>query len=211
MNAFKTFILILLVVLSSKGFAYTDSDAIQKLFKEYKALITKNDPTTIDRISQETIKYFGHTLELVKYATKQELLDASLLEHSNAILYRHVLPKNKLANITPQALFQFSVINGFSGEGNYSRMAISHVVVDDKKAFANMTFDGRGIPNRFYFKKEAGEWKVDLIAMLLDSERFLEFEFKKNKVPKSDFVLGYIKYVTQTPVPNEIYIPPFQK
>lgn len=205
------FTLCLNLLFSNQLYAKADSGKIQKLFKSYKSLVVRGNPEVVDMVSQETLDYFEQILFSVKYATKEEVLKSNLLDHANIVLYRHVLSKETLAELDGKALFRLSVKRGFSGEKNYQRMDIGNVVVNGSTAVADMTFDGRGVPNRFYFKKEGNDWKVNLIEMILESQQFLEFEHKKNNVTQSKFILAYVEFITNTKVDDSIYIAPFKR
>jgi len=199
------------ILYSNFCIASSDHSEIENLFKKYKeSILAKDSLFSVQNVSKETKKFFDEILHTAKYGEKKDLLAKSLLEHSTVVLYRQMINRDTLSNLNGSSLIKLSVEKGFSGEHNYAKLTIGEINVNGENAFAALNFNGNSVPNRFYFTQENGLWKINLVEVIKESEKYLKYQFNKSGATETEFVLTYVGYATKTYIKDDIYTPPFK-
>jgi len=158
-----------LFIISIIGFfVYNSGDDDKKLvsgiFKNYQTAVLNNKGEDAAKyVSDGTIQYYSNLLPLVKSATPGEIRRLDLLDQMVIFLFRGTLTEEQILTSNGRDIYIISADKGQVNKDAVIRQTIKNIQINDNFASADLLIDGRKLPVQQEFRKENGEWKIDLI------------------------------------------------
>jgi hypothetical protein len=178
-------------------------------FIQYKAAILNNQGAkAVEFLDEQTVEYFGRILRQVWSADKESLGGESFVNRLMVLLLRHMTPAQVLLEMDAQALLVHAIDNGWVGKTDLEGQTVRDVSIKGNFARAALYQDDQATGLSFYFFKEDGRWKLDLVSLMQISNQALKEMAAQSGLESEDaFILSIIESLSGRKVPSDIYKP----
>jgi hypothetical protein len=201
-----TFLFFFILTISVFG-QESDEDLVRKAIESYKSsLLNNNGEDAVKYIDSRTFKYYSDILDLVKNADSSKVETNSLLDKLTVLLIRHKVSKKDILSFDGQTFFIYTIESGMSGKG-IEKSTIGVITIEDSKAKVQLIANGQIAPVLLLLRKEGGNWKIDLTALLsFQNSTFQKMEKNYGK-SETEYIFNILEKATGKKPCSEIWQP----
>lgn len=124
---------------------------------------------------------------------KVEFDTLSLQERYLILLLRHSMSLEQLENMTGRELFVHAIRNGWTGKSGMAAQELRDVSIDNDRAEASILVNGRFFGHKYYFLRDTGGWKLNLLSVYQLVEKSFAALAEKSGVGEDVFLLNTLK------------------
>lgn len=176
--------------------------AIQESFEDYQAAILARDPSGTELLSEATIGYYDHLIDLIKNADRTTLEAAPLADRIVVLMTRSTYPHEELLAMDGEGLVREAIVRGEIGD-NVANLSLGKTDLKEDVALIQVLQNGQEIPVEFTFLKEDGVWKMDLVSLLPGVTFAMESVLAQSGLSEEEFIIKTIKATRGEETPTE--------
>jgi len=181
---------------------------VKQTFERYKSAILNNDgDAAYELVDKNTRDWYSITLDRVLTLDRDQIMKLGTLDKMQVIFLRHLISKDKLLQMTPEAMFKYAVDHGWVGKNSVSGIQVGKVDIQGKFATGVVRSNGQNSPLRFHFYKERGTWRIDLTELKKWSEAAFASQIEQSGETEMDYIFKLAQIVSGKPVQDSIWSP----
>jgi hypothetical protein len=205
----RAFILLpLAVLLCGCSSEKADKEAIEKVFDAYKTAILAGDGNAAAAsVTQETLDQYQKYVDWALHADRATVQSLSLLDKMQVLTMRHRIPRDKWQGMTGEKAFVYAVNNNWIGKDQVQAAELGEINLFVFQASADAIMNKRKTHSRFFFLKEKGAWKYDLIRLMQGFDSALKSEIKRIRMSPDQFILNTLDHLSGTKPTDSIWEP----
>lgn len=170
-----------------------------------KALRRKDGKSASTCASQSTIDLYERCRKRALDSTGVDFEEVSQLEVVLIFQLRLMRSRKELEADDGKSVFEWGINNGLVNESGYKGLTISKVQVDGKKAIATLKKDGKPVTDVvFNFVLEKGQWRLDMVPIMMGAESAFAQIRKDAKKSKIDFAVYLLERNFKREIPPQI-------
>jgi hypothetical protein len=205
----RTFILLpLAVLLCGCSNDKADKEAIQKVFDNYKTAILAGDGNAAAAsVTQETLDQYQKYVDWALHADRATVQSLSVLDKMQVLMMRHRIPRDKWQGMTGEKVFVYAVNNNWIGKDQVQAAELGEINLFVFQASADAIMNKRKTRSRFFFLKEKGAWKYDLMRLMQGFDAALKSEIKRIRMSPDQFIFNALEHANGTKPTDSIWEP----
>lgn len=182
--------------------------AVREVYRRYKVAVSvRNGEAARRLVSARTLDHYESMRDLALHADEAEVRALSLFDKLIVLNFRLRLSAVDLQSISGQELFAYGVERGWIGESIAAASDIDSISVSGDAAGGKLVSNGRLTAVDLRFKREAGAWKFDLIAMAPLVELALEAAIRADGSSEDDYVMRALEASLGAPTDKDLWAP----
>jgi hypothetical protein len=208
MKRYALILLALLPLLSGCSSDAADKEAVRKAFDAYKTAILAGDgDAAAASVSQTTLDQYQKYVDWALHADRATVQALPLLDKMQVLTLRHRIPHDKWQGMTGESAFIYAVNNNWIGKNQVEAAELGDIYPYVVRASADVIMNKKKTRVRFFFLKEKGAWKFDLVRLMEGFDAALKAELKRSRVPADKFILDAIGSVSGNKPTDAIWEP----
>jgi hypothetical protein len=178
------------IILSFSAYASEDDDySIMTTFENYRSAILNRDGVkAYSLVDKNTREYYSKSVNRALRLPENETKKLNILDKINVLLARHSIDRTKLSTMNGKTFFIYAVSKGWISEESASKMKIKVGAVNNDFGKSHIITEKGEAPFGFSFRKENGQWKIDLTSIFHISRIAFEQQIKKMDMQENDFL-----------------------
>ena len=185
-----------------------ESGEVAKCFQEYKsAILEQNGEVAVGLVSKRTVDEYQNYVNWALSADRKTLESLSRTNRFQVLLLKHRIPAETLKQLDGRSAFIYAVDRDWIGKNGVIRTSLGKVDTASDRATAEVLVDGKRAPNRFQFLKENGKWKIDLVALIQDTNQTLKSAASQAGKTEGEFMFSLIESVSGKKIEDAIWTP----
>jgi hypothetical protein len=203
------FLMLCLIGLIGCGGKNPEVEQVQTCFDAYKNAVIKQDGKFgATLVNSKTINYFGQMLEKTLHSPKSEVQNLRTSDKLLIVRARHQIAAEDLKKMTAADFFAYGIGNGWTDK-DVGNLELRHIGVSSDMAKAELIVAGKKAPSAmgFVFRKEDGQWKLNLLPMLANADQIFKQAIHQQDVGEEEFILNIVESLSGTKVPDTIWNP----
>jgi len=174
----------------------------------HAALVVGDGKLAADCTSRLTLEYYERCVTRARSAGALEVHLLPLAEKLMVLRIRHHITQDALQGMDGRAAFAHGVSRRWLAQQDMlERAGVGGVTVDGDTAEARMTLDGSPTLQHMRFRREAGQWRIDLRAMAEATGTALAREARELKISEDEHIERILSGDADFPLPEDIWAP----
>ena len=203
----KTIVLLLAFTLPVCSFAGEPED-VHATFDGYKsAVLSQKGEAAVGFVTKGTVEEFQNYVNWALDADRKTLESLSLANRLQVVLIRHRVPAAELTKMDGKSCFVYAVDRDWIGKNGVIHLGLGKVDISNERATAEATVGGEKTPLRMQFRKEGGQWRLDLKQLMQVANAGLVAMAKKEGITENELILVMAESVSGRKVPETIWDP----
>jgi hypothetical protein len=196
------------LALSAQGLP-SEADVVRRVFLSYKdAILQQQGEAAVSLVNRATLQYYARMKTLALVGREKEVRLLSPMNKIMVLSLRHRVPVDDLREMTPEEVFKYAVNHGWIGKNNVLDSDIGRVQVFGNDASADYIQSNKPTPLKYRFAKEAGNWRIDLTALMPVADQAMSILIKREGLDEDTFIISLIESVSGKKVSPSIWQPP---
>ncbi len=167
----------------------SDTGSIESVFQSYRSALLERDGETAYRlVSKETRDYYSLSANRAQKLSSKETKKLQILDQITVLLARHSIAKIDLKKMDGRAFFIHAINKGWISEESVSKAGIQVAEIDNNFAKTHLVVEGTEYPLGFSFRKENGEWKIDITSIFNVSRASFSEKIKEMSMSQEEFL-----------------------
>lgn len=181
---------------------------IRRLFALYRKALLENDPdAAYGLVDANTHRYYSALLEAARYADAEALRSAPFLDRLGVVQTRHMISPAVLMTLDGRSYFRYAVENGWFSRDSVASLRVGAVEVRGDVATAAMHNAMQKLPTPFTFRRDDGEWRIDLTAVMRQANDTMLAAARDAGMSEDSFVFWIVGTVSGRPVDPSVWNP----
>ena len=203
------FLLLFLLGMGSCQTTEREKAAIKSSFEKYKqAILAEDYSKVVDCLDHRTLSYYEDLRRQALEADSPTVAALPVLDEIMVLYVRALATREALDKLDSSTFLQFIFKNGLLEKKNFLGVELGAVKLEKQFAVAEILTatiqrdlasdriqNREGIPT-LEFYKEAGTWKLSLVALMQDLNRYMSAAFAEKGFTKNEFVKKAVKEQT---------------
>ncbi len=204
-------LIVSIVLVLSQAAAATPAD-VEAALEKYRIAILNADPeAAYQSIDTNTKAYYDQLFDDVAFATADQVHAKPLLDRVTIVMTRHRIPVEELQNLDGPSLFKYAVANDWVGKGSVAATAITDIRITGDTATTKLMMGGQVAPFGFTFRKEQGEWKIDLTSVMPMANSAFEQTIQAAGLQENAFIFQSVEAASGHPVDPSVWDAPLER
>lgn len=186
-----------------------DLNGIRACYAAYeKAVETADGKAAIACVDSNTFQLYDRLRKLALMADADTVRALSAFEKLIVLRMRHEIPLETLQAMTGETMFAHGVTQEWTDKNSVKQNDLGEIEVKEDVATGVHVFRGQPTEFRAQFRKENGEWKFE-IAALMDTVGKLAFEqlIQQSGQPEDQYLVYLLELVSEKPADESIWQP----
>jgi len=190
----KNFLIITFLLIAVLSFAQSPQADLEKTFTSYQAaqLDNKGDEA-VKYLDSMSMDYFKMILEKVRGADSLAIEALPLSGKFNVLMIRHLASKKEILGFTPATMTAFAFNHGM-GKTKLEGATLGKAKIKGNNAKANLVNSGKKTDTEFVFNLEHGQWKIDVLPLMQESEA--DIKAMLNGKNENEFIFDMLELMT---------------
>jgi len=185
-----------------------DAAEIREAFAGYREALLEGDGEAAARaLSRSTHDYYGRIRELALNAAAARVHDESVADQLQILLYRARVPRALLESMSATGLIAYSIEEGWIARESVARIEASQVDVRGSEAMLHVRSAEKELGPAFFYRREAGGWRLDLVPVMRATERPLRNAALRENMEIGEYLLAVVERAVGREIGAEIWIP----
>jgi hypothetical protein len=185
-----------------------EPEDVVKSFEAYKsAILEQKGRLAVELVTMRTLDDYQQYVDWALSADRKTLESLSFINRFQVFLLKQRIPAETLRQLDGPSAFAYAVDRDWIGKNGVIRTTIGKVDVATDRATAEILIGGKTAPNRFQFSKESGQWKLDLIQVIRDTDQALKAAARRQGTTEDEFMFSLIESVSGRKVEESIWTP----
>ncbi|CAM3026769.1 hypothetical protein SAXI111661_14905 [Saccharomonospora xinjiangensis] len=188
-----------------------DEQAIRDTFERYRTALREQDGESVTSlVTAGTLDYYGELAGLTATGGPEEIGARGMTDRMNVAMLRHRLGAGKAEGMDGKALLIFAAKGGLVDKSAVEDFSLGEITVRGDTAVAAVSpshRDGPQLPPRT-FARESGQWRVDLLPMIENTDKTLAQLAEKYKLTEDEVIFKLVSAATGKQVGQSIFARP---
>ena len=208
----KSNLMILMTILLLNSCGNNEKALVEKCFSSYKtSILNEKGSEAVNFVTQGTIDQYSEFIDWCKHYDKAQIEGLSLMNRFMVILIKHRAPKEKILSSDGKELFIYAVNQGWVGKDGVMKADIADVSITADRATAGLLVNGVKAPFSYHFIKEGGEWRLNLVKVMQDSNVLIKKMLKLQNMSENEFIFTSAESVSGKKVQDSVWEPMVKK
>ena len=183
-----------------------DGPTPHDVFETYKkALLARDGEAAAVTVSAGTIAYYEEMRKLALTGTRTEVKQRRLIDRLFVVVERVRVPVDELRSSDGRRLLILGVKEGWINAESVERLGVASFSTRGDQATARMAVGGETTPLEMIFRREGGQWRVDLTSLFPAMNFALQTLAKDAGISDDDLIFRSVEAVSGKAVDDSIY------
>lgn len=185
-------------------------EAVAESFRTYKSAVLQSDgAAAAEVVTQESRDYFRSLADRALKADSAALHRVHISDRIYTLLLRHDVPLAELQRMSGADVVSHAIEQGWIGREGAEGLRLGNYRVEGEEASGTILRpDGSQTAFEIGFVKQAGRWRVDLVALMNLTRAAFDYSLQQSGMSEDAFVLALLEKVTGRPAAPTIWNPP---
>jgi hypothetical protein len=172
------------------GCASDPQHDIRAAFTDYNAALARKDGrASADLVSADTVRYYQRMRDLALHADRTAMAKEPFVDQLTALSLRADVDAARLRSASGKQLVADAVEKGVINQSSQGASSLGTITVKGEVATAGLQLGPPGsTPYTITFRREHGDWKLDLPSLDAPAERLVAQAIARQKMAPEQFI-----------------------